>query len=65
MENHRRKQFLDSLCVMSKRQRAHLLGVEDSTELEALFQVAIDQQWFELAASIRTETKRRASEVKV
>lgn len=61
----RRTKFLDTLKCMSERQRAHLLGVETSEELEALFQLALDQQWFEIAASVRTETRRRKIEIKV
>lgn len=60
---HRRKLFLDSLLCMSGRQLTHTLSVEDSAELEALFQVALHEQWFEMAAVIRAETKRRLGEV--
>ncbi len=61
----RRTRFVDHLCILSERQRAHLLGIEDDAELSALKTSALDRQYFEVAASVAAEIKRRQNEVRV
>ena len=64
-EDTKRVRFLDIIWPMSDRQRAHTLGVESDEELEHLKRVALEQQHFEMAASIVAEIKRRGHEVPV
>jgi len=62
---HRRFQFIRQLHDFSENGRAHLLAVETDAEIIALKEMALEQQYFEVAASIVTEAKRRGFEIPV
>lgn len=56
---------IETLHGLSAIERTRLLSTEPDAELEALFRVAVDEQWFEVAAEIRHESRRRGRELKV
>lgn len=60
-----RRRFLQRLWGMSCLERTHLLSIEHDTEIRALFEACLAEQWFELAAEMKHEMKRRGREMPV
>jgi hypothetical protein len=63
MNNHEsRLRFIRTLHGMPALDQKHLLSIESDEELRALKEVALQEQWFEVAAAIAKDIKRRTTE---
>lgn len=60
-----RLRFIETLHGLDAIGRTRLLSIENDRELETLFSVALEEQWFEVAAEIKHEMKRRGRELPV
>lgn len=57
-----RARFIGRLYGMTAPERRRLLGIETDAELVEIKHVALECQWFEIAAAVKIEQQRRERE---